>query len=104
MPRPARGPRNNFDDFELQNGRSRWNYFFSERTIHSLCKMLATVALCGSLADVPDVPVAFWVRADGKLVAAPYSGEFASWLVPYIIRAKLRFDIMPSGRELRGHP
>jgi hypothetical protein len=38
------------------------------------------------------------------LVAAPYSGEFASWLVPYIIRAKLRFDIMPSGRELRGHP
>jgi hypothetical protein len=38
------------------------------------------------------------------LLAAPYSGELASWLVPYMIRAKLRFDMTPSRRTLRGHP
>jgi hypothetical protein len=90
--------------FELRNGGSRWNYFFSDRAIHSLCKMLSTVAPCGSFADVPDVPVALWVRAEGKLLAAPYHGELASWLLPYMIRAKLRFDMTPSRRTLCGHP
>ena len=52
------------------------------------------------MADVPDAPV---VRAVGKLFAAPYSGELASWLVPYMIRAKLRFDMMPSRRTLGGY-
>jgi hypothetical protein len=66
--------------------------------------MLSTVALCGSFADIPDVPVALWVRAEGKLLAVPYSGELASWLLPYMIRAKLRFDMTPSRRTLRGHP
>ena len=29
--------------------------------------------------------------------------ECCSWLVPYMIRAKLRFDIRPSRRTLRGY-
>jgi hypothetical protein len=40
---------------------------------------------------------------DGKLDTAPNIGEWASWLVPYIIRAKLRFDMTPSRRKLRGY-
>jgi hypothetical protein len=37
------------------------------------------------------------------LDTAPNIGEWASWLVPYIIRAKLRFDMTPSRRKLRGY-
>ena len=90
--------------FELRNGRSRCNYLFSEKAIHSLCRMLSTVAPCGSFVDIPGVPAALWLRTEGKLLATPYNGELASWLVPYMIRAKLRFDMMPSRRTLRGHP
>jgi len=90
--------------FELRTGRDRGDYFFSERAIHSLCKMLSTVAPCGLLPDIREVPSAVGLRAEGKLFTAPYSGEFASWLVPYMIRAKLRFDMTPSRRALRGYP
>jgi hypothetical protein len=37
------------------------------------------------------------------LDTAPNIGEWASWLVANIIRAKLRFDMTPSRRKLRGY-
>jgi hypothetical protein len=66
--------------------------------------MLSTVAPCGSFVDIPGAPVALWVRAEGKLLAAPYGRELASWLAPYMIRAKLRFDMRPSRRTFCGYP
>lgn len=102
IPRPAPLPGNNLNDFRIANRRDCGNYFFSENAIHSLCRMLSTVAPCASFADLEDAPATLW-NAVGKLLAAPYNGELASWLVPYMIRAKLRFDIVPSRRTLGGY-
>jgi hypothetical protein len=44
----------------------------------------------------------FW-NADGGLDTGPEIDIWCSWLVPYIIRAKLRFDMIPSRRILRGY-
>ena len=102
IPRPAPLPENNLNEFRIADKRDCPSYFFSENAIHSLCRMLSTVVPCASFADIADAPATLG-NAVGKLLVAPYNGELASWLVPYMIRAKLRFDIMPSRRTLGGH-
>ena len=66
--------------------------------------MLSTVAPWGSLAEIREAAPVDCCMVDGKFDVAPNIGEWASWLVPYMIRAKLRFDMTPSRRRLRGYP
>src|SRR5258707_9084714 len=101
--RRAWRPRSKSSESGFIERPERRGYFLSESAIHSLCRMLSTVAPWPSLLEVWDATcIVFWI-ADGRLETRSKVGECCSWLVPYMIRAKLRLDIRPSRRALRGY-
>jgi hypothetical protein len=69
-----------------------------------LCRMLSIVTPCASCDEACEPAwVEFW-NTVGELETGPEIAEWCSWLVPYMIRAKLRFDMIPSRRLLGGYP
>jgi len=63
---------------EWQSDANRGAYFFSERAIQTLCKMLSTVAPCKTFEESCEmVREEFW-NAGGRLDTAPKTGECRS--------------------------
>jgi len=71
-----------------------------ERAIHALWKRLSTERPDSPRAEFGDVATK---DCEGKLETCIEVLECDSWLVPYMMRAKLRLDMSFSCRTLRGY-
>ena len=57
--------------------------------------------LSGAVVAVAEREVELAMRCDGRLEGGIRAGGVNSWVVPYMMRAKLRFDMAFSGRAER---